>query len=479
MTPLRIRIITLGCKVNQCDAEAMARALAAAGYEVAPQGGADAFVVNTCTVTATADAKARKLIRKLSREHPGAPVVVTGCWAQRDAEQVAQVEGVSAVVGNDGKAGRDDAASALKYRSNKEAGVVKVIRQLLGAAIEEDGTAAALNHRSGESDRNGVILRCAQDERESNRRAWERVSYKTRVFVKVQDGCDHRCAYCAVPDARGGPESRVLDDVLWELRGIAEMGTQEAVLCGIRLGAYGKERARGETLARLLREMRGLGIPRVRLSSIEPMDVSDELIAEMADHPRLCHHLHLPLQSGDDGVLGAMGRGYTSGGYARLVSRIRSIWPDVAITTDVMVGFPGEAGDQFERTVVFVREVGFTGLHIFPFSPRAGTPAAERPDRVQEAVKRGRAERLIAAGKELAHDAALRCVGGDVRVLFEQEKGGRLTGLTEHYRRAWCAGPRKWVGGIVTVKVEGVEGGELICDTGCRSGGKRRSGARS
>ena len=467
MTPLRIRIITLGCKVNQCDAEAMARSLAAAGYEVAPQGGADAFVVNTCTVTATADAKARKLIRKLSREHSGVPVVVTGCWAQRDAERVAQVEGVSAVVGNDGKAGmaevvgrllggaagRDDVASALRYRSD--------IRRDLSAPPDDDRRSG-----TGKPLLNGPPnTRCAKA--------------RTRVFVKVQDGCDHRCAYCAVPDARGGPESRMLDDVLWELRGIAEMGTQEAVLCGIRLGAYGKERARGETLARLLREMRGLGIPRVRLSSIEPMDVSDELIAEMADHPRLCHHLHLPLQSGDDGVLGAMGRGYTSGGYARLVSRIRSIWPDVAITTDVMVGFPGEAGDQFERTVAFVRDVGFTGLHVFPFSPRAGTPAAERPDRVQEAVKRGRAERLIAAGKELSHDAALRCVGGDVRVLFEQEKGGRLTGLTEHYRRAWCAGPRKWVGGIVTVKVEGVEGGELICDTGCRSGGKRRSGARS
>lgn len=446
MTPLRIRIITLGCKVNQCDADEMARALAAAGYEVAARGGADAYVVNTCTVTATADAKARKLIRKLAREGGGAPVVVTGCWAQRDAEAVAAVQGVSAVVGNEGKGRIAEVveelvgASALKCRSNaKEGGCAASHRRDACATGGSGGWRACLacpRHIGGPC--------------------------RTRVFVKVQDGCDHRCAYCAVPKARGAPVSRPMVETLDELRRIADEGAQEVVLCGIRLGAYGRERGAGETLARLLSEVRALPIPRVRLSSIEPMDLDDELVAEMADHPRLCHHLHLPLQSGDDAVLAEMGRGYTSGEYRRLVERVREVWPQVALTTDVIVGFPGETAEQFERTVGFVREMGFTRLHVFPFSPRPGTAAAERRDRVPEEVRRAGAAELIGVGEELAERAAQAWVGRETQVLFEQQKRGRLTGLTEQYLRVWCEGPREWVGRIVAVRVEGTERGELV-----------------
>ena len=413
MKSSRIRIITFGCKVNQCDGDEMARALAAAGYEIIPRGEADAYIVNTCTVTATADAKARKLIRRLARDYPGAPVVVTGCWAQCDARAAALPE-AALVVPNTGKAE-----------------IVAAMARLLPSGA---GT----------------------------RPHTQPARTRTRAFLTIQDGCDHHCAYCAVPAARGLPESRPRADALGELRRIADDGIQEAVLCGIRLGAYGVDQGREFSLAGLLREMREIPIPRIRLSSIETMDITGELLEEMRDHPTLCHHLHLPLQAGDDAVLAAMGRGYTTEGFRSLVAQVREVWPDVGITTDVMVGFPGESDEHFAHTVQFVREIGFSRLHVFPYSPRPGTPAAERTDQVAASRKRDRSEQLIAVGAELAHQAALNWVGREVSVLFEEEKGGRLTGLSEHYLRVWCEGPREWVGRTMTVTPSEASGGELV-----------------
>ncbi len=413
MDSSRIRIITLGCKVNQCDGDEMARALADAGYDIVSRGEADAYIVNTCTVTATADAKARKLIRRLAREHPGAPVVVTGCWAQCDARAAALPE------------------ATLVVPNTEKAEIVAAVARLLPSGA-------------------GTRPRTSP------------VSTRTRAFLKIQDGCDHHCAYCAVPAARGLPESRPLAEALGELRRIAEEGAQEVVLCGIRLGAYGADQGRTFSLAGLLREMREMPIPRVRLSSIEPMDITGELLEDMRDHPTLCHHLHLPLQAGDDAVLAAMGRGYTTEDFRSLVAEVREVWPDAAITTNVMVGFPGESDEHFAHTVRFVREIGFSRLHVFPYSPRPGTPAAERTDQVAAPRKRDRAERLIAVGAELAHQAALAWVGREVNVLFEEEKGGRLIGLSEHYLRVWCEGPREWVGRVVAVTPSEASGGELV-----------------
>ncbi|MDH4179580.1 MAG: radical SAM protein, partial [Armatimonadota bacterium] len=251
-----VSIITLGCKVNQCDADDIAQALAARGCEiVSPGDPADIYIVNTCTVTATADAKARKLIRKLARAHPDARILVTGCWAQRNPEAIAALPEVHAVVPNTHKA---------------------EIPDMIAASGSAPAAASSPAPRS-----------------------------RTRAFLKIQDGCDHRCAYCAVPDARGRPASKPVAQVMEEAQKLADGSAQELVLCGIRLGAYGNDR--GEAgLAALLRELRGVAIPRLRLSSLEPMDVGDDLLAEIADHPTLCHHLHLPLQSGDDAVLAAM-----------------------------------------------------------------------------------------------------------------------------------------------------------------------------
>jgi len=427
-----VRVITFGCKVNQCDGEGIARELAARGYQVVGRGEAEVYVVNTCTVTGTADAKARKLIHKIAREEPEAVLVVTGCYAERDPEGLAAIPGVDAVVGH-GRKGEVVERISQRRSAGESGGHVRLGRNM-----------PALQGR-------------------------------VRAFVKVQDGCDHRCAYCIVPEVRGRPASRPMAEVVGELRALVKAGTAEVVLCGIRLGTYGRELGE-DSLAALLQEMRpalssaegSIGIPRIRLSSLEPMDVDDALIAEMADHPTLCHHLHLPLQSGDDGVLEAMGRGYTSGQFAELAAKVREVWPEAGISTDVMVGFPGETEEQFGTTVQFVRRVGLSRLHVFPFSARPGTAAARRRDQIPAMVKRTRAERMLAVGEELAQKSAEAWVGREVKALIEERgRDGLLTGWTEQYIRVTCEGPEECIGMIVSLKPTEARGGELVaCGVG-------------
>jgi threonylcarbamoyladenosine tRNA methylthiotransferase MtaB len=256
-----------------------------------------------------------------------------------------------------------------------------------------------------------------------------------------------------VPEVREAMVSKPREEVLGELARLAEAGVQEVVLCGIRLGAY-------EDLPGLLREMRGVEIPRVRLSSLEPMEVGEALVAEMADHPRLCHHVHLPLQSGDDEVLAAMGRTYTSREFAGLVARIRAVWPEAAVSTDVLVGFPGETEEQFRRTVELARELRFSRVHVFPYSPRPGTRAAEWRD-TPAAVKTARREEMLRVAEELAEEYAQSWVGREVAVLVEERsREGWLTGLTEHYVRVRWQGPRELVGRIVDLRFEILGGRE-------------------
>ncbi len=410
MSSARVRIFTLGCKVNQCDSDEIAQALAARGYEIGGRGNsADIYIINTCTVTAVADAKARKLVRRIARGHPDATLIVTGCTAERDPYSLLDLPGVTAVVPNTRKAQLPD-----------------FLPNLLAPLFPT-----------------------------------EYLSSRTRSFLKIQDGCDHHCTYCAVPDARGRPVSKPLREVLAQIERLAEMGVQELVLCGIRLGAYGAERA-DESLSALLHELRTVRIPRIRLSSIEPMDLGADLLSEIADHPTLCHHLHLPLQAGDDEVLSAMGRGYTAADFAALIRLVRSVWPDAAITTDIMVGFPGETDEQFERGLGFVREMAFSRLHVFPYSCRPGTSAADRTDQVAAPVKRKRADRMLALAAELAQAAAAAWVGRLVLVLWE-ERGidGLLSGHTSHYVRVRAPGPPKWIGRITGVKPVRANGGEL------------------
>jgi threonylcarbamoyladenosine tRNA methylthiotransferase MtaB len=409
MASARVRIVTFGCKVNQCDSDEIARALAARGYEIGERGEpAETYIINTCTVTAVADAKARKLIRRIARAQPEATLIVTGCLAQRDPYSLLDLPGVTAVVPNTRKLHLPDFLPGL-------------VPPLFPTTY---------------------------------------LPSRTRAFLKIQDGCDYRCAYCVVPDARGHQVSKPMPEVVADAASLADSGVQELVLCGIRLGAYGGDQE-DHTLAALLHQLRAVHLPRLRLSSIEPMDLDADLLCEAADHPTLCHHLHLPLQSGDDDVLQAMGRRYTSGEFAALVQRVRDTWPDAAITTDVMVGFPGETDEQFQRSLAFVRQMAFSRVHVFPYSPRPGTPAARCPDRLPPAAKRERAQQMLALGEELASAAAERWLACQVSVLFEERGRKGLTGHTEHYLRVHADGPDEWIGRLLSVTAHRAEAGEL------------------
>ncbi|NIM04223.1 MAG: tRNA (N(6)-L-threonylcarbamoyladenosine(37)-C(2))-methylthiotransferase MtaB [Armatimonadetes bacterium] len=385
----KVHIITLGCKVNQCDGEELGRALTCRGFQVeigvesdnsagvgtpALQFMNPVFVVNTCTVTSTADAKARKLIRRLAKDYPGAKIIVTGCYAQRDVEAVAGLGDNILVVPN-----------------RKKPRLAETIAETLGADVIHPSDSAKTSSCSG----------------------------RTRAFVKVQDGCDHGCTYCIVPAVRGPMMSKPLSGIVEEVASLCEAGMKEVVLCGIRLGAYGADLQEGVSLAHLLRGLREIPIPRLRLSSLEPLDISEDLIAEFNDHPGLCHHLHLPVQSGDDGVLAAMGRGYTLSDYRRLVERIRRIWPDLSLTTDVMVGFPEESEAAFENTLEMMREFDFTKVHVFRYSARPGTPAAAMKDQVPEQTKRARMEAVQELAEGLFRRRAEQMMGRVVEVLIE------------------------------------------------------------
>lgn len=414
-SPPAVRIETLGCKVNRADSEAIAAELARRGYRIAgPDERAVASIVNTCTVTHVADAKARKLIRRLARDGSQAPVIVTGCYAERAAAALAAIPGVARVVSNQAKGE-----------------LARIVAELVGPADARP---------TGE---------CAAQPRPAR-------PGSARAFVAVQDGCDHRCSYCIVPQVRGPMRSRPVAEVLAEIQALAAAGAGEVVICGIRLGAYGEE-PEGRGLARLLRAARNAEVPRLRLSSVEPWDVGPELIAEISDHPLVCPHLHLPLQSADEAVLRAMRRPQTYADYRALAERLRAAMPDLAVTTDLMVGFPGETEAAFASTCRAVAEIGFARVHVFRYSPRPGTSAAIMPEQVPETAKAARAARLAELAEASGRRFAARFVGRSVRVLFEECAQGTCSGLTEAYLTARVSGSPSLVGQLAGVQVLAVE----------------------
>ncbi len=432
----RVALHTLGCKVNQYDGEALLDLFRRRGYRVVGfDEPADVYVINTCTVTHEGDRKSRQLIRRARRRNPDAVVVVAGCYAQVAAREVARIPGVDVVLGN-----------ADRQR------VVDLVEEARGG-----GPLLAV----------GDVFRA---------RGFEELSVagltgRTRAVVKVQEGCAEFCSYCIVPYARGRPRSRRPEEARAEVERLAAAGYREVVLAGTHLGAYGCDlepdaAGRRPGLADLLRALHGVeGIARLRLSSLEPMDADEALLRALAELPKVCPHLHLPLQSGSDRVLARMRRRYTTDRFRRLVARARELIPDLAVTTDVMAGFPGETEEDHRATLAFLEEMGFSRLHVFPYSPRAGTPAARLPDQVPAAVKERRVRELLALGRELALAAHRRLVGRTVEVLAEEEVAGdgRLQGYTPDYVRARFPGGGELRNRVVPVRVraadaEGVEG---------------------
>jgi len=410
----RVALRTLGCKVNRSESEALAEQLAALGVAVTEdESEGDAVVVNTCTVTGEADAKARKEVRRALQRTAG-PVVVTGCLASLDAEGL---------------------------RSLGDRVVVQPDRTQL------PGTIASLLRPAGTPDplpsRSGRVFR-------------------TRALVKVQDGCDNRCAYCIVPDARGGPRSVPSDSVVARVAALAAGGTAEVVLTGVNIGRYSDGPAAPD-LATLIERIAATGIRRIRVSSIEPPDLTPRLLEALAAAPAVVPHLHVPLQSGCDRTLAAMGRRYTAAGYAEALGRARLMLPGLAVTTDVIAGFPGETDADFDESLAYVEACGFAKMHVFRYSERAGTPAAAAPGQVAAPTKAARAERLRALSARLEREHAASREGGPATLLVESVREGVAAGTTEDHLRVRARIPGARAGDLVPIvigrSVDGRPGG--------------------
>jgi len=425
----RFRIRVLGCRTNQYEAEALVSELTLRGA-IPSKDDWDFAILLSCTVTSEADRKCRQQVRRFRRENPEGLILAAGCWAQEIRETEAADLGVDAVVGN-------------RLKSS----IPETIENLF---------------KAGRRPEKPVFLRLPSPPAGG----WDPLELAkpvlhTRAFIKIQDGCDHYCSYCIVPFVRGAPVSRDPADILAEIGRVAQSGCSEVVLTGVHLGLYRPDGQWG--LARLVEEIsRVPGILRIRFGSIEPFALDESLIRVLARTEAFCPHLHLPLQSGDDGVLSAMRRGYSSAGFARIVGKVRELWPEpVHLSTDILVGFPGESEEAFQKTLSLVSELGFGRLHVFPYSRRPGTAAASMERHLPEEVARERCTEAIAVGERLLGQYAGRFVGDSVSVLVEKARNGDLRGLTPHFLPVRWKG-KSAAGQMEKVKVLRVEKGELF-----------------
>jgi threonylcarbamoyladenosine tRNA methylthiotransferase MtaB len=414
---VRICFTNLGCKLNQAEVERLARELLAAGHQVVRSlDEADLHVINTCTVTHVAARDSRKAAGRGARVHPGLRTVVTGCWATEEPAEAARIAGVDLVVPN----------------AEKHLLVEKIHAAFPEAAPAVDPEIPYLPLPVGH----------------------------TRALVKIEDGCNMRCAFCIIPATRGRQRSRPLEEVVAEARSLAGAGFGEIVLTGVQISAYRDDA--GRRLVDLAQTvLREAGMLRLRLTSIAPWDLDERLLA-LWDDPRLCRHLHLSLQSGSTATLRRMRRPYTADSYGRLLERVRAAVPGVGITTDVIAGFPGESEAEFAESLVFVESARFAKVHAFPFSPRAGTAAAVLPDQVPPEVKKERMARLLAAAEagEIAFQQAQ--LGTRATVLWERPRGEMGHGLTDNYLRVFSKAAAGLASQLTAVELVGLtEGGVL------------------
>ena len=422
-----IAIYTLGCKVNQAESQAMERELLRRGHALAPfDGPADAYVVNTCTVTAVSDKKCRNIIRRARKNAPDAVVAVCGCYAQTDP-------GAAAALGADlvsGSAGRMAFLDQLeKLLQNRGEQVVAVDSALARRDFERLPAGGAAG--------------------------------RTRAMLKAEDGCANFCSYCIIPYARGPVRSLPLPEAAGEAERLESEGYREVVLTGIEISSWGRDLKNGQSLIDLAegvcRSAPGL---RVRLGSLEPRTVTEAFCRRAAALPNLCPHFHLSLQSGCDATLARMNRKYDTARYYESVRLLREYFPDPGVTTDLIAGFPGETEEEFAQTLEFIRKCAFTAMHVFPYSRRPGTPAADMPGQVPREEKEDRARRAIALGAELEARWLEGQVGRTFPVLFEEEKDGLWQGHAPNYALVRARGEALH-NRVLEVEVTGAEGGAL------------------
>lgn len=429
----KIAFYTLGCKVNQADTASMENLFLRSGHQlVSFDGEADVYIINTCVVTNTGQRKSRQTIHRAIRKNPNALIVVTGCYPQTAAEEVKAIAGVDMIIGNQDRA---QIVQLVEERlAHRQTDTLDAVHKLTASTAFEEMAAGDITD-------------------------------KTRAFLKIQEGCNQFCTYCIIPYARGPLRSRSLESIRTETQRLISAGFKEIVLIGIHLGCYGKENHDGPTLYDAVKTVLDVpGVQRLRLGSLESVEVEPRLLTLMQEDARFCRHLHLPLQSGCDKTLQAMNRPYTTAKFKTLLADIKTRVPDIAITTDVIVGFPGETEADFETTCKFAESCGFSKMHIFPFSARKGTPAEKFAGAVTEAVKKERAE-ILGRIDETMHKAFLQAmVGQNAEVLFEQPAGeDYFEGLTGNYQRVFVkSGGRNLGGEILPVKITAFDGEKLL-----------------
>lgn len=426
----KVAFHTLGCKVNQYETEAMEEMFIRAGYEVVGEEDlAEVYVINTCTVTNMSDRKSRQFIRRAKKLNQDSIIAVVGCYSQTSPEEIEEIQGVDVIIGTTHRNRIVELCQEARD-SNKRINIVENIR---GA-------------------------------REFEEIKIEDVSDMTRAYIKIQDGCNQFCSYCIIPYARGPIRSRDLEDVHREVVELSEKGFKEIILTGIHIASYGKDLKEDINLKTLVERVSQVeGIERIRFSSVEPRLIDDEFMQTLVDSGKCCDHFHLSLQSGSDTVLERMNRKYSTKEYSDRVDLIRRYMPNAGITTDIIVGFPGETEAEFKETLDFVEKIGFSRLHVFKYSKREGTPAASMKNQVDGNVQHERSVRLIELGESTMEEFSRKFIGKVLEVLVEASSDGKtLEGYTSNYLRVKMPFEEGLVGQLVNVKIMGLEGELLV-----------------
>lgn len=420
----KVAFYTLGCKVNTYDTEALAEIFEKKGYTIVNfEEKADVYVVNTCTVTNLGDRKSRKMIRKAKKMNEDAIIVVAGCYAQTAPEELIRISEVNLVIGNKD---RKNIVNLVEEISENKKDKINAVGNIMEEANFED---LSVYEMKG----------------------------KTRAFIKIQEGCNQFCSYCIIPYARGLIRSRRPESVLKEVKKLVDANYNEVVLTGIHVASYGRD-LEDSSLLQLIQEIHEVeGIERIRLSSLEPRLLTKDFLKELSKLPKFCPHFHISLQSGSDSVLKAMKRKYTTAEYKQYVQIVREYFPLASITTDIMVGFPGEGEREFRETYNFAKEIAFSKIHVFKYSPRKGTPAAKYPNQVNGKVKEERSKKLIALAEKMEREYYHEFIETTKKVLFEQEdpnRNGCYEGLTDNYIRVFAQSNEDIKGQIKSVLLE-------------------------
>lgn len=438
-----VKFITLGCKVNQYETNAMTQKFLEKGYKVIEENNEnqeekpDICIINTCTVTNMSDRKSRQMLRRMKEKNPDTIVVAVGCYAQVAKDELSKIPEIDLVLGN-----------------NEKVEIVKYVEGYIEKKQKISEIEDVMKSREF-SDFGNITF-----------------SEKTRAVIKIQDGCDRFCSYCIIPYARGRVRSRKPESIISEITQIASKGIKEVVITGIHIASYGKdfimckdEKIRNYRLIDLLEEINKIdGIERIRLGSIEPLLITEEFVERLKKLNKICHHFHLSLQSGCDETLKRMNRRYTTEQFRNIVTILRGAYKDVNLTTDIIVGFPGETEEEFNKTYEFLKEINFYKMHVFKYSPRKGTKAAVMANQVPGNIKEERSKKLIELSNENEFNYNSQYIGKDVDVLFEEEKTGVYKGHTQNYIMVYCESKEKLDNKIKNVNCKKVIDDHIVAE---------------